>query len=133
MTTEHPPHHRLRSAGALLAGIVVVVALSLATDALARALGWMAASDTEPGSHSLLLAFAYRSLYGVLGAYVVARLAPYAPLAHALISGALGLVAGAAGAAARWDLGSHWYPVALALTAVPYAWLGGRIYTRSRA
>ena len=134
MTTEHPPHHRLRSAGALLAGIVVVVALSLATDMLARALGWMPASDAEPpASRSLLLAFAYRSIYGVLGAYIVARLAPYAPMAHALISGALGLVVGAAGAAARWDLGSHWYPVALALTSVPYAWLGGRIYTRSQA
>jgi hypothetical protein len=54
-------------------------------------------------------------------------------MAHALTSGALGLVLGAAGAAARWDLGSHWYPVALALTAVPYAWLGGRLYTQSQA
>jgi hypothetical protein len=134
MTTERPPHHRLRSAGALLAGIVTVVALSLATDVLARALGWMPAPDTgPPDSHSLLLAFAYRSIYGVLGAYVVARLAPYAPMAHALICGALGLVLGAAGAVARWDIGSHWYPVALALTAVPYAWAGGRIYTHSRA
>jgi hypothetical protein len=134
MGTDRPPHHRFRSAGALLAGIIVVVALSLATDALARFLGWMPDLDAPaPASRALLLAFAYRSIYGVLGAYLVARLAPYAPMAHALISGGLGLVAGTAGAAARWDLGSHWYPVALALTAVPYAWLGGLIYTKSRS
>jgi hypothetical protein len=126
------PRHRVRSIGALLAGIAVVVVLSLATDLLARALGWMPAAGTPSlDSGSLLLAFGYRSIYGVLGAYVVARLAPYAPMGHALISGALGLVLGAAGAVAGWDRGAHWYPVALALTALPYAYLGGLIYTKA--
>jgi hypothetical protein len=56
---------------------------------------------------------------------MVARLAPYAPMGHALVSGAVGLVLGTAGAVAMWHLGSHWYPVALAITAFPNSWIGG--------
>jgi hypothetical protein len=48
---------------------------------------------------------------------------------HALISGAIGVVASIAGAAATWNknFGPHWYPVALILTALPCAWAGGKI------
>jgi hypothetical protein len=35
-----------------------------------------------------LLALVYRTVYGILGGYVTARLAPRAPMRHALILGA---------------------------------------------
>ena len=44
-----------------------------------------------------ILATAYRTIYGVLGAYIAARLAPNRPMMHALILGALGTVAAAGG------------------------------------
>jgi len=77
----------------------------------------------------LLLAAAYRTLYGVLAGYVVARLAPYRPMLHALISGAMGLAVSILGAAATWNrgLGPHWYPLALIVLAMPQAWAGGRL------
>ena len=81
-------------------------------------------------SRLLLLAFAYRSVYGILGGYLVARLAPYAPMGHALVSGGIGLVVSTIGAVAMWNFGPNWYPVALAVTALPYAWIGGRLERR---
>src|SRR5206468_8417059 len=80
-------------------------------------------------SGPLAVATAYRIVYGIIGAYIVARLAPNRPMLHALISGAIGVVASAAGAAATWNrnLGPHWYSVALIITAMPCAWAGGKI------
>jgi hypothetical protein len=71
----------------------------------------------------LLLATVYQTIYGILGAYIVARLAPYRPLEHALIGGAVGTVLSIAGAAATWNrgLGPHWYPLALVFLALPSA------------
>ena len=131
MSANPPSRHLLRSAGALLLGLVVVVILSLAADQFARMLGLLPPLDAPaPEAGALVLPFVYRSVIVVLGAYIVARVAPYAPMGHALASGALGLVLSIVGAIAQWDLGSHWYPIAIVLTAVPYAWLGGVIHRR---
>ena len=123
------PPQLLRSAGALVLGLAVVVLLSLAADQVAVMLGLLP-PDRPADSGALVLPFVYRSVIVVLGAYVVARFAPYAPMGHALVSGVLGLVVSILGAVAQWDLGSHWYPVAIALTAVPYSWLGGVIHRK---
>jgi hypothetical protein len=81
-----------------------------------------------------LLATAYRTLYGVAGSYLTARLAPYQPMQHALAGGVVGLVVSAVGAAATWNrgpaFGPHWYPVALIVTAMPCAWAGGILRIR---
>jgi hypothetical protein len=134
VSTNPPPRQLLRSAGALLLGFVVVVILSLAADELARMLGLLPSLDQPaPEGGGLLLPFAYRSVIVVLGGYVVARFAPYAPMGHALISGVLGLVLTIGAAIAQWDRGSHWYPIAIVLTAVPYSWLGGLIHRKLHA
>jgi len=77
----------------------------------------------------LLLATAYRTLYGLIAGYIVARLAPHHPMRHALIGGALGLVVSIIGAAATWNrgFGPHWYPLALIGLAMPEAWIGGKL------
>jgi hypothetical protein len=125
-------HRRLgRSAGALLSGFIVVVVLSVGTDQLMRVLGWFPPLDQPMHDlRLLLLAFVYRSIYVILGSYIVARFAPYAPTRHALVSGLIGLVLSIAGAIANWSLGSHWYPIAIVLTALPYAWLGAVLHCR---
>jgi hypothetical protein len=67
-----------------------------------------------------------------VGGYLTARLAPSHPLTHALILGVIGLVLGIAGVAASWnagpELGPKWYAIALVITALPSAWLGGKLY-----
>jgi len=128
-TTEGaPPRRLLRSTGAVLAGLVAVFVLSLGTDQVLHSLQvyppW---GQPLYDTGLLLLALAYRIVYGIVGGYVVARLAPRNPMRHALVMGIVGLVLSTAGviAATRMDLGPMWYPVVLLLTALPCAWLGG--------
>ena len=131
MSARTSPRVLLRSAGALFLGLVVVVFLSLAADQVARILGLLPPlNQPAPEAGALVLPFVYRSVIVVLGAYVVARCAPYSPMGHALVSGALGLVLSIVGAVVQWDLGSHWYPIAIVLTALPYSWLGGVIHRK---
>src|SRR6476469_5354494 len=116
---------------ALLAGIVLGVVLSTGTDFALHAMG-LAPAPNLPERWSndlLLLATAYRSIYGIVGAYVIARLAPNRPMGHALLAGVLGLGVSILGAAAIWNSteGQHWYPIALALTTLPTAWIGGKL------
>jgi hypothetical protein len=79
-----------------------------------------------------LLALAYRIAYGVAGSWLTARLAPFAPMRHALILGGIGLVVSLTGVvgAMHMDLGPLWYPVLVALSALPCAWVGGRLARR---
>ena len=123
--------NKFASARALLAGFVIVLVLSLATDQLFHILGvyppW---GEPMRGTGQNLLALSYRVVYAVLGSYIAARLAPRNPMRHAMILGAVGLVLstlGAAGGIAA-DMGPIWFPIALVLTTLPCAWLGGFIY-----
>lgn len=126
-----PPRRLLRSTGAVLLGFVAVVVLSLGTDQMLHVLEvyppW-GQPMYDPGLN--LLALAYRSVYGVAGSYVAARVAPHAPMRHALALGVIGVALSLAGAIATIpiDLGPAWYPIALVLTALPCAWLGGVLH-----
>jgi len=77
----------------------------------------------------LVLALAYRSIYAVAGGYVTAMLAPNRPMRLAIILGIIGVVVSILGAIATWgkELSPHWYPIALIITALPCAWLGGKL------
>jgi hypothetical protein len=75
----------------------------------------------------LLFALIYRSIYTVAGGYVTAILATNRPMRHAVILGIIGIVAGTVGTIANWDKGSHWYPIALIVLALPCTWLGGKL------
>ena len=124
----------LRSTGAVLAGVVAGVALSLGTDKILRLAG-VFPPLSEPRLYTaplLLLATVYRSVYGVAASYLTALLAPDHPMAHALALGVLAFVASLAGAIAMWSLGSHWYPVALVVLAIPCAWAGGKLFVLRR-
>jgi hypothetical protein len=119
----------LKSMGAVLAGFIVGAVLSLATDVVLHAVGVYPPWGQVVSDPILSLATAYRTVFGVVGAYVTARLAPDRPMLHALVLGALGFVASLLGAVLTWNkgpaYGPHWYPVALVVLALPTAWLGG--------
>jgi hypothetical protein len=129
-TSAHP--RRLwRSTAAVLLGFFAVVVLSLGTDQVLHVLEvyppWGQPMH-DPGL--ILIALAYRTVYAVVGSYIAARFAPYAPMRHAMALGVVGLVLSTAGAIATipMNLGPAWYPIALVLTALPCAWLGGVLY-----
>ena len=120
-----------RSILAVVAGALTGIILSLCTDALLRASGWMTAG-LPASDRILMLATVYRTVYGVLGAYVAARLAPYRPMTHALVLGAIGFFVSILGTALTWNkgpqYGQHWYPVTLIALAIPTAWCGGKLF-----
>jgi hypothetical protein len=131
MSDVHPPRRPGRSFGAVFAGLVAVFVLSLGTDALLHVIGIFPPLGQAMTDQLFVLATAYRTVYGVVGGYVTARLAPDRPMRHALIGGVMGLVLGTIGAVATWNhvpsLGPHWYPLAIIASAIPCAWLGGKL------
>ena len=137
MSETQPPRRTLRSIGAVFAGLVAVVALDLGLDAVMHAAGVYPPWGQAMASHLFLLAIAYRMVDGIVGGYIAARLAPSRPMRHALILGAIGVVLSIAGAVATWNegpkFGPHWYPLALAVFALPCAWLGGKLHTMRAA
>lgn len=132
MTETHAPRRLGRSIGALLAGFVTVVILSLGTDVVLHATGIFPPLGQHMSDALFLLATTYRLIYSVFGSYVMARLAPDRPMQHALVGGFIGLFLSTVGAVVTWNhvpsLGPHWYSLALIITAVPCAWLGGKLH-----
>ena len=127
----------LHSGGAVLVGVLVGVILSIGTDMLLRSTGVMPPLGTRVADGVLLVATAYRTLYGIAGSFLTALLAPQRPMLHALLLGFLGLWANVAGTVATWNsgpaFGPHWYPIALIVLAMPTAWLGGKLCLMRRA
>jgi hypothetical protein len=133
MSETNAPRRTFRSIGAVLAGIVVGIAITLGTDQLLHMAGvfppWGQSMVGYDGA--LGLATAYRVVYEILGSYITARLAPNRPMLHALIGGVIGVIASTVGAVVTWNggpaFGPHWYPIALIVTALPCAWVGGKL------
>lgn len=128
--TDAPRRNLVRSTLAVIAGFVAIFVLSLGTDQIFHSLGvyppW---GEPMRETHLNLLALAYRLAYDTFGCYLTARLAPRNPMRHALTLGGLGLVLSSLGAvgAIMQDLGPAWYPILLALSSLPTAWLGGAL------
>lgn len=119
-----------RSIVAVIVGAAVSIVLSVGTDAVLQ----KTEVFPEPGrlmtNGLFALATAYRTVYGVLGAYLTARLAPNRPMMHALILGAIGLVVGIVGVVVNWnkmpELGPRWYPIGLVVLGMGQWWIGGK-------
>jgi hypothetical protein len=122
-----------RSVGAVFAGLIAIFAVTTAADVVLHATGVFPPLDGPPMSSALfLVAFAYRFVFDVAGSYLTARLAPERPMRHALILGSIGLALSLAGAIAMWNAGPAWYGLGLAASALPCAWVGGRIFGSRR-
>ncbi|MDB6095171.1 MAG: hypothetical protein JWM32_2733 [Verrucomicrobia bacterium] len=130
MNETVPGRNLLRSTGAVFLGIFVVFVLSLGTDQVLHVLKIYPPWNEAMWDNRLnALALSYRIVYGVVGGFVTAKCAPRNPLRHALIMGWIGFglsVAGAIGGIVM-KMGPAWYPIVLALTALPCAWAGGRL------
>jgi hypothetical protein len=122
----------LKGIGAILAGIIFIVVTHTGTDFLLEKLGIF----PPPGqgfniTWMVLTATIYRSIYTVGGGYLTAVLAPAPRMRYVMILGVFGLVMGTLGAIITipMKLGPAWYPIALAVLALPCVWLGGRLRT----
>ncbi len=116
----------VRSILAVLAGIVTVVVLSEGIDFLVLKLGLLSFSGPDL-TIPFAIATVYRSIAAVAGGFVTAKLAPSAPMTHAIILGAIGTALALAGVLTHLSASNLWYPIALVGTALPCCWLGGRL------
>jgi hypothetical protein len=116
----------LKSIGAIVAGFITVAGLSIVTDSVVSATGIFPPQIT---TGMLVFALLYRITFTVLGGYVTARLAPQSAMIHVWVLAGLGQLGGIAGVFAGWDLSAHWYPIMIAVTAIPAVVYGGFLRT----
>ena len=120
----------MRSVAAVVAGLVFIFATHMGADEAMHAMGVFPPKG-EPMFDPALnaLALGYRCVFSVLGCALTAWLAPRARMGHALTLGAIGTVLASLGAyaAINLNLGPVWYPVALVASALPCAWVGGKL------
>jgi len=124
----------VKSAGAILAGMVAGALLSVGTDFIMEKTGVF----PSPGQASLswwmlLLALFYRGIYTMLSGYVTALLAPDNPVRHAIILGIIGFAITLLGSIANWEKSAAWYPVALILITLPCTWAGGMLAINAKS
>lgn len=113
----------------MIAGFLLTGALALGADLLLIRLV-PGAFDAAGGVESpliLVIMLAYVFVFATFGCYVCGRLAPRAPLKHALVLGVLALVLNIIGAVLKWKLTPAWYHVVALLIPMPSAWIGGQI------
>ena len=129
LTETRRPRRTLRQIGAVLAGLLAIFAITTVTDIVLHATGIFPPWGQPMSSALFLVALAYRIVYGVLGCYIAARLAPDRPMRHAVALGVVGVVLSTAGAVAMWEAGPAWYSLAVIGIALPCAWVGGKLAT----
>lgn len=121
----------LKSIAAVVAGFLTVVILSVGTDFILQTTGIF--PPQSAGVYMpwmLIVALIYRTVFTILGGYVTGWLAPYRTMSHVWALAILGLLGGIAGVISGWNLSAHWYPIALAVLAIPSVWFGGLLYKK---
>ena len=118
-----------RSLLAVFTGFSLIATLSVGTDMVLRMAvpSLFEVDGSTTSAPILLLTIAYVGLYATLGCYLAARMAPSAPMRHALVLGVLGLAFNVAGAVSSWAQYPVWYHVMSLLLVMVWAWLGGRM------
>src|SRR5512143_1554075 len=118
----------MKSIWAVVAGVLVIFVVTTVVDIALHVAG-VFPPPKQPLTDALAaLATSYRIVIGVAGAWLTARLAPADPMKHAMILGYVGVVLGLIGVAVTWNLGlgPRWYPILLAVLAIPQCWAGGK-------
>jgi hypothetical protein len=124
----------LKSIGAVVAGFVFIGVTHSATDAILEHAGVLPKGNLYTSTSVILLVIGYRAVLSLAGCYLTARLAPNNPMKHALILGGIGTALSAIGAivTADMNLGPAWYAWSLVVIALPVAWMGGKLYLKTR-
>ena len=124
-----------KSIWAVVAGVLFIIVVTTLVDILLHVVGFFPPMENAINDLQATVATAYRIPISVFGAYLTAKMAPQSPMKHALILGGVGTVLGVVGLIATIDkhLGPQWYPIALAVLALPQCWLGGQLFVRRSA
>jgi len=121
-----------KSVGAVVAGLFFIIIVTTLVDVILHIVH-VYPPVGEPMTDALaVIASSYRLVISIAGAWLTARLAPERPMKHALILGLVGTVLGTLGVIQTWNLGlgPRWYPISLAVLAIPQCWFGGWLRER---
>ena len=134
-STPAPENRRvLPSIGAVLAGFALTFVLSVLGDVVMHASGVFPPMGQPMAASLFVLATAYRTVFTVAGGYLTAGLAPRRPMRHAVVLGAIGILAATAGTLATWnkgpEFGPKWYPISLVVLALPSVCAGAWLRVR---
>lgn len=128
-----------QSIWSVVAGMLVVIIVTTIVDTVLHWAGVFPPLDVPIDNRLSLIATSYRIVIGIAGGWVTAKLAPAKPMKHVLILGVIGTVLSTLGVVATLSqagsgraLGPLWYPIALAVLAIPQSWVGGRIYLMTK-
>ena len=121
-----------RSIGAVVAGVLVTVGVTIGVDVVLHLAGVFPPAGQPLTDSQSALATSYRIVISIAGAWLTAYLAPANPMKHALILGVVGTVLGIVGVVLTWNagLGPRWYPILLAVLAIPQCWAGGALHRK---
>lgn len=118
----------LKSVGAVLAGLVSNVVLTVSLDLSLSAAGVLPPFGTGYSQVGLLsAALAYRTLFACVGGFFTAWLAPGRPRRHVAALMAVGLVIGLLSAVGGRTMFPAWYLLGIVALSVPATWLGGML------
>jgi hypothetical protein len=114
----------------ILAGLLTTALLSTVTDHIFHLTGTYPPYDQPMFDTGLLLmAFTYRAVYGIFGAFLTAILAREQASKAVFILGIIGTLLWVAGTIAMWEYAAPWYNIGGILTAIPFCLVGGKLYT----
>ena len=118
-----------KSIWAVVAGVLFTIVVTTLVDILLHLVHVFPPMGQPLDDRLSAIALSYRIPITIAGAYLTAKLAPARPMKHAMILGVVGTALGGLGVVATMgkDLGPAWYPVSLAVLAIPLCWIGGRL------
>ena len=121
----------LKSVGAVFAGLIANVVLTVFTDLALSASGLLPPFGTGYSNAGLLsLALGYRTLFAEVGGFITARVAPDGPRRHVAWLMGIGLVIGLLSAMGGRAMFPAWYLLGIVALSVPATWLGGALASR---
>ncbi len=113
----------------ILAGFLATAILSVAVDHVFHVTGvYPPYGEPMLDSGLLAIAFFYRAILCVAGAYLTAVIAREQAMKAVIILGVIGSLLWFAGAMAMWEFAKPWYNILGIATGVPLTWLGGKLY-----
>ncbi|HWK90165.1 MAG TPA: hypothetical protein VNP72_09225 [Longimicrobium sp.] len=125
-----------RSIIAIAVGYLYIALLSIGADMALRSLVPDAFPEGAMITDRAVLfgSMAYVAFFAISGCYLAARLAPSAPMRHAMILGVLGQVTTIAMmVTVAWATAPAWYNLLNLILVMPFAWIGGALREREVA
>ncbi|MFB5651733.1 hypothetical protein ACE5IS_13875 [Leptospira wolffii] len=117
-----------KSVWAVFAALLVIFVVTTIIDIILHGIRFFPGWDQKLNDLHAAVASVYRVLTGIMGGYIVARLAPSKPMTHALILGFIGVVISSLGAIFMGGMGPAWYSIGLIVVSLPCSWLGAVLY-----